>query len=134
MHMFSSSQLAKVYAMRNNLDVELCSIIAILHDIAVVYGKIRKNHDKESERYIITVIQEYNDSCLDFTEKITEEELRIIIEASTQHSDKGTITENPYIEMIKDVDSLDRYLYGIKSDGEYSVRVSRTLELFNIEN
>jgi uncharacterized protein len=120
--------------MRNNLDVELCSIIAILHDIAVVYGKIRKNHDKESERYIITVIQEYNDSCLDFTEKITEEELRIIIEASTQHSDKGTITENPYIEMIKDVDSLDRYLYGIKSDGEYSVRVSRTLELFNIEN
>ncbi len=36
MHMFSSSQLAKVLAMRRGLDPELAAIAAALHDIAVV--------------------------------------------------------------------------------------------------
>lgn len=128
MHMFSSAQLAKLYAMKHNLDVELCSLIAILHDIAVVEGRIRKNHDRLAGDYIIGAVGRYNNSAGDNLSKISESELEIIIEAVSVHSDKSTHTDSPYVEMLKNVDSLDRHLYGINTEGAYADRTEAFLK------
>ncbi len=123
MHMFSSSQIAKLYAIKHDLDVELCSLIAILHDIAVVEARVRENHDKIAEDFVIKATERYNTVARKNLPEITDEELSIIVEAVTVHSDKDVYSDNKYVEMLKDVDSLDRYLYGIQSDGAYSERI-----------
>lgn len=133
MHMFSSSQIAKIYALKNNLDPELCAIIAIFHDIAVVEGKIRENHDLLAEPYIIEAVRRFNNEYRKDLDMITEKELALILEAAAVHSDKEHFTDNGYIEMMKNVDCLDRYLYGIKSDGANAKRVSRMLNDLSIK-
>ncbi len=109
MHMFSSSQLAKIYALKHSLNPELSSIIAILHDIAVVNGKFRKNHDSLAKPYVIEEINDFN-SAYEKDLNITEEEISIILMAISTHSQKDIYTDNLYSEMLKNVDSLDRFL------------------------
>lgn len=128
MHMFSSSQLAKIYALKYDLDIELCAMIAILHDIAVVEGKIKKDHDKLAKEYVLGAIDRYNNDYRKKLEIITEEEIGIILKAVSVHSDKKTVSENKYVEMLKNVDSTDRYLYGIKTEDEYEVRANVLIE------
>lgn len=54
--------------------------------------------------------------------EITEKVKELIIEAVIQHSDKKTNSGNPYVEMLKDVDSIDRQLHGIETKDEYFER------------
>lgn len=123
MHMYSSSQLAKLHAIKNGLDIELCSLIAILHDIAVVEGKFRKDHDSLAGSYVSKAIERYNKRYLQKGLGINAEEELLIIEAISTHSDKENFTELVYSEMLKDIDSLDRYLYGIETNNGYQKRV-----------
>ncbi len=133
MHMYSSCQLAKLYALKNNLDVELSAIIAILHDIAVVEGKFRVDHDKLAPKYVKGAIQRYNTDYKGKLNVISNQEEEIIIGAISVHSQKEDYTDNPYVEMLKDVDSLDRFLHGIKTDGAYLERTDSFLKQINIE-
>lgn len=130
MHMYSSAQLATLYAKKNNLDIELCALIAILHDIAVVDGKIKEDHDKLAEEYVVETIRRYNDEIRGHLDPITQNESQIIIEAVTVHSDKETYTDNIYAEMLKNIDSFDRYLHGIRTEGAHEERTIKMLEEF----
>jgi len=132
MHMFSSSQLAKLYALKNNLKPELCAIIAILHDIAVVEGKFRENHDKLAGEFVLGAISRYNNSYRRKLEPISSEEIQIIVKAITVHGFKEVYTDEPYVEMLKNVDSLDAYLYGVKSENARGDRVEKMLEDYGI--
>jgi uncharacterized protein len=49
------------------------------------------------------------------------------VNAIIQHSDKETNLGDSFVELLKDVDSLDRYLHGIKSEGAYLERINRVL-------
>ncbi len=128
MHMFSSSQLAKIYALKHSLNPELSSVIAISHDIAVVNGKFRKNHDSLAKPYVIEEINDFN-SAYEKDLNITEEEISIILMAISTHSQKDIYTDNLYSEMLKNVDSLDRFLYGLKTEGSYKDRVNILLNI-----
>jgi uncharacterized protein len=132
MHMFTSSQLAKLYALKFNLDPDLCSIIATLHDIATIEGKITEDHDKLAKDYVLGAIQRYNDGGRYNLDPITPMETQIILEAITVHSDKGTYTEDPFVEMLKDVDSLEKYLHCVGTDEDQQKRSRMLLKEFGV--
>lgn len=124
MHMFTSSQIAKLYALKNGLDPELCAMIAVLHDITVVEGKFRENHDELATDYVKGAIKRYNDGGRYKYNPITEEETEIILKAVTVHGYKDVYSAEPYVEMLKNVDSIDAYLHGVKTENDRHTRVS----------
>ncbi|MBN1622737.1 MAG: HD domain-containing protein [Clostridia bacterium] len=134
MHMFTSSQLAKLYALKKGLDPEICALIAVLHDIAVVEGKFRENHDGLATEYVKGAIKRYNEGGRYKLEPITEKETETILSAVVVHGYKSDYSDNPYAEMIKDVDSLDAYLHGLDTQKDRHIRVSGFLEEIGIDN
>ncbi|MDI7260266.1 MAG: HD domain-containing protein [Thermodesulfobacteriota bacterium] len=133
MHMYSSSQLAKILAIRRGIDPELAGIAAALHDIGVVMNKKRDEHAQVAERYVHDILEQYNAKGGITLPRITKEEEDQIVKAITQHDDKWIDSGDPFVELLKDVDSLDRYLHGVKTEGAYLERCQRTmkeLELF----
>lgn len=133
MHMFTSSHLAKLYALRFSLDPDLCSMIAILHDIATIEGKITDDHDKLATGYVLGAIQRYNEDGRYKLDPITPAETEIILGAITVHSDKETYTEEPYAEMLKNVDSLEKYLHNVGAGEEQQKRSLLLLKEFGIK-
>lgn len=127
MHMFSSAQVAKIYALKFELDPELCAMIAVLHDIATVEGKIRENHDSLAGEYVQGAIKRYNDGGKYKLDPITMDETEIIIAAVTVHGKKDVHSDNQYAEMLKDVDSIDAYLHGLNTEGPREERVAKFL-------
>lgn len=132
MHMFTSAQLAKLYALKKGLDPDLCAMAAVLHDIAVVEGKFRENHDGLATEYVKGAIERYNDGGRYNREPITDEEQELILSAVTVHGYKDEVSDNPYAEMIKDVDSLDAYLHGLNTEKSRHTRVRGFLEEIGI--
>ncbi|MDC0558953.1 HD domain-containing protein [Candidatus Izimaplasma bacterium] len=133
MHMFSTSQLAALVALKRDLNPELLGIIAALHDIGAVRTKSRKNHAKNASKYVYEIIELYNSTLRGNLSVITEDEINIIHNAVINHSDKGDILENPYAEAMKDVDSLDRFLHGIETDGDHVAHLNNLLDLFDLK-
>ena len=128
MHMYSSSQLAKVLALRRGLDLELAAIAAALHDIAVIMTGKTERHAQTAEQHVRDAIARYNNGPWVKLPKIPEAEEDMLVEAITRHSDKDVCTGNPLVELLKDVDSLDRYLHGAKTEGAYLERCNRVLK------
>ena len=133
MHMFSSSQLAKVLAMRRGMDPELAAIAAALHDIAVVATKRTEGHAQIAEHHVRDAIARYNNGPWTRLPKITKKEEDMLVKAIVQHSDKEAVTDDPLVELLKDVDSLDRYLHGVKTEGAYLERCNRVPREVGIE-
>ena len=133
MHMFSSSQLGVLVALKKGLDPELLGIVAALHDIGAIKTKRRENHAKNASKYVYEIIELYNSTWRGNLDEITNTELDFIHEAVINHSDKEIISDNPYVEAMKDVDSLDRYLHGIETKGGHIQRLQNVLTLFDIE-
>jgi uncharacterized protein len=130
MHMYSSSQLAKLVALRRGMDFELAAIAGALHDIAVIIGKKTEQHAEKSEPFLRDTIRTYNEANNYSGMEISKEEEDILVKAIVNHSDKSNYTEDPFVELLKDVDSVDRYLHGIKTDEDYAKRCERVfLEL-----
>lgn len=127
MHMYSSSQLAKLVALRRGMDMELASIAATLHDIAVIITKKKEMHAEVAEQYVRREVSEFNTINGDLFPKISKEEEDFIINAISKHSDKETYSSDQFVELLKDVDSLDRFLHGIRSEGAYLERSLRVL-------
>lgn len=132
MHLYSSLQIAKIVAMKRGLNLELAAIIAALHDVAVVVTKKTNNHAQGAEKYIREIIQNYNHNITNSRLQITEEELDIIINAVIKHSDTKIFSEDSYVELLKDVDSFDKYLHGIKIDGDCLIRSNKVIEELGI--
>lgn len=65
--------------------------------------------------------------------QITKEEAELIVNAIVQHSQKEIISDNPFVEILKDVDSLDRYLHGVKTEGTHRERCIKVLKELGIE-
>ena len=46
---------------------------------------------------------------------------------------KDNISDDPYTELLKDVDSLDRYLHGVSTEGSYATRCLNVLKELSID-
>ncbi len=133
MHMYTSQQLAKLIALKRGMDMETAALAAALHDITVIVTGRTERHAELAEPYLREIIHEFNTNSKPDFPKISAEEADFIINAVIQHSDKGNYTEEPFTELLKDVDSIDRFLLGIKSEGAYLERSLRVLKELGIE-
>lgn len=133
MHMYSSSQLAKLLAIRRGLNPELAGIAAALHDIGVVATKRHEGHAEVAERYVDDFIETYNARAGTKLAPIIKEERGQIVRAVAQHSDKESDSGDPFVELLKDVDSLDRYLHGIKMEEAHVERCNKVMQELGFE-
>jgi uncharacterized protein len=128
MHMYSSSQLAKILAMSRGLEPELAGIAAALHDMGVVMTGKHEEHAKTGERYVDDFIERYNSKAGIKLSPIDKEERDQIVRAIVQHSEKENDSGDPFVELLKDVDSLDRYLHGIKMEEAHVQRCNKVMK------
>lgn len=128
MHLYSSLQIAKILAMKRGLNSELAAITAAFHDIGVVVTKKTTNHAQNAEKYIREIIQCYNKNITNDRLQITKEEYEIIINAVLKHSEVETFSDDLYVELLKDVDSFDKHLHGIDTDGYCIIRSKKVIE------
>ncbi len=113
MHMYSSSQLAKLLAMHRGIEPELAGIAAALHDIGVVMTKKHEGHAEGAEKYVYEFLEKYNIESGKKLPPVTKEEMEKVVKAIVKHSDKEANSNDPFVELLKDVDSLDGYLHGV---------------------
>lgn len=132
MHMYSSSQLAKLLAMHRGIEAELAGIAAALHDIGIVMTKKLEGHAEAAERYVYDFLKKYNLKWGRKPLQVTEEEMEKIVKAIVQHSEKEVSTSDPFVELLKDVDSLDGYLHGVTPEGGRLDRCKRVIEELGI--
>jgi uncharacterized protein len=133
MHMYSSSQLAKLLALRRGIEPELAGIAAALHDLGVVVTKKREGHAEAARRPVCDFLERYNSELRRMLEPVTHEETDEIVQAIVSHSQKDVYSRNPLVELLKDVDSLDGYLHGLKTEGARRERCERVMRELGIE-
>lgn len=131
MHMYSCSQLAKLLAIKRDLNPEIAGIAGAIHDLAIIETGIFKDHGLLGAKLVRDFLQNYNNKFGLEYGIVNEKELSIIIEATIHHSDKIAYTNNDYVELIKDVDSFDRYLHGKETYDFYVERTNRVLKDLN---
>ena len=102
-HSSGCVQVGRILAERRGLNKEFAELICVLHDIYVIVTGKYNDHAHLGAPIAEQILKEKN--------KFTPEEIKIISEAVFHHSDKHTYSENPYIELAKDADTLDCFLY-----------------------
>lgn len=134
MHMYSCSQLAKVLALKRGIEPELAGIAAALHDIGIIMTKKREAHAEAGEKCAYEFLERYNCECGTKLPKLNKMEMDQIVNAIIQHSKKEVNSDSPLIELLKDVDSFDRYLHGVKTEGPHLLRCEKVaMELGTIK-
>lgn len=134
MHMYSCTQLAKLLALRRGINSELAGMAAALHDITIIYTGRSENHAELSIKYVYEFIDRLNSGTWSNISKVSQEEADILIRAITRHSRKSEDSGDNLTELLKDVDTLDRYLHGVKESREdYIKRCNRVLVELGIE-
>lgn len=133
MHMFSSVQLAVLAGMKAGLDPEICGIAAALHDVASVMTGDSRKHAKRGGPFVHQILDLYNESLRGNLPKVTDEERLLIHDAVIYHSKKKDVSDNPYVEMMKHVDSLDHMLHGLYVKEKEVPHIDYMLELFGLD-
>lgn len=129
MHLFSCSQLIKIPAYNLGLSMELAAITAALHDFGLLSTGIRKDHAAAGASMLDGFLDRYNDLYGEKRGIVTDKEKGIIINAVRHHSEKDVDSSEPYLELLKDIDSLDRYLHGVPTEGAYMERVLKYMDI-----
>lgn len=124
MHMHTSTQLAKILAIKKNLDPELAGLVCVFHDVYTLLTGEYRDHGVKAEHYVREIVDEYNKRWGIKSGIISEEEVSVIVDAVAVHSDKQKSSDNPYTELLRDIDSLDAYLNGMEP-GENTGRKQR---------
>ena len=88
MHMYSSSQLAVVLALRRGLNPELAGMAAALHDLGLVMTKNDEGHAEAADQYVRDFFERYHARTRGRLPEIMEEEEKKIIEAIVRHGQK----------------------------------------------
>ncbi|MFW9809307.1 MAG: HD domain-containing protein [Candidatus Thorarchaeota archaeon] len=125
LHMHTTTQLAKLLAIKRGCDIELAAMIAAFHDVYSYHSGKWEDHGKLAKSYIHEIVNEYNEVWGDQLGVITKEEVKQIVKAIEGHSEKEKVFKDQYAELLKDVDCLDSYLHGFEPTGHHLERVSR---------
>ncbi len=96
-------QISRIFAEKRGLNVELAEIIAALHDIHATINGTYKNHAVESSSIAREILEKSGD--------FKKEEIDLVCEAIRRHSEKDIYSSSPYVELIKDADTFDCFLY-----------------------
>jgi uncharacterized protein len=135
MHMYSTTQLAKLVALSRGLDPEFAALVCAFHDIYTLHTGEYEDHDVRAAEYIPEIVAEFNQRWGSKLGEISDEEVERIIQAIKGHSNKIVIVDDPYAELLKDVDSLDAHLHGMEPRQESGrrMRVNKVLSEFHLQ-
>lgn len=123
-HLYGVSQNCTILAIKRGLDIELSSIIGLLHDI-YTYGH---NYVKEHGLLGATEAEEMLNASGMFSEK----EIEIIKTAIINHSDKKK-KHDKYSEMLKDADVLQNSIYNFSFEIKHAKRLKKVFKSFGIK-
>jgi uncharacterized protein len=123
-HLYGVAQNCSILAIKRKLDIELCTIIGLLHDIYTYKFGYAKEHAmlgaSEAE------------NLLSDLEVFTEEEIVVIKTAISNHSDKKT-KHDKYSELLKDADVLQNSLYNTSFEIKHVKRLKKVFKSFDIK-
>ncbi len=102
-HSSSCCQLARVLAQKRGLDVTIAETAALLHDIYVIVSGKYPDHAKLGAPIAEKILRD--------TGGFSDKQITTIVEAVAHHSQKEIYSDNPYIELVKDVDVFDCSIY-----------------------
>ena len=102
-HSSGCCQIARILAQKRGLDVGIAETAALLHDIYVVVEGKYSDHAARGAPLAEKLLSEVGGFSADQTQNI--------FEAVAQHSQKEIVSDNPYVELVKDVDVFDCSLY-----------------------
>jgi uncharacterized protein len=123
-HLYGVAQNCTMLAIKRGLDVEICTIIGLLHDIYTYKVGYVKEHA------ILGAIEAEN--LLQDLEFFTEAEIEIIKTAISHHSDKKT-KHDKYSELLKDADVLQNSLYKSSFDIKHRKRLKKAYKNLGIK-
>ncbi len=102
-HSSGCTQVGRILAEKRRLNKEYAELICVLHDIYVIVKGRYKNHAHLGAPIAARILRSTN--------KFRLSEIKLITEAIFNHSDKHIYSKNPYVELAKDADTLDCFLY-----------------------
>ena len=123
-HLYGVAQNCTMLAIKRKLNVELCTIIGMLHDIYTYKIGYAKEHA------LLGAIEAEN--LLRDLEVFTEEEIEVIKTAISHHSDKKTIHDK-YSELLKDADVLQNSLYNTSYEIKHRKRLKKAFKNLGIK-
>lgn len=102
-HSSGCCQIGRILAQKRSLDITICEVASLIHDIYVIVEGGYKDHAKLGASIAKEILEEIGG--------FTDSDIQTITEAVAHHSEKEVYSDNPYIELVKDVDVLDCSLY-----------------------
>jgi uncharacterized protein len=111
-------------AIKRGLDVELCAIIGMLHDIFTYKYEYVKNH-------AVLGVEEA-EQLLRKLEVFTDDEIELVKIAIGNHSDKKN-KHDKYSELIKDADVMQNSLYDMAFEIDHPKRLKKILSKLGVK-
>lgn len=92
-----------------------------------------KKHAEIAESYIRKAVERFINGPGTKVSIITDDEVNIIVKAVIEHSNKQMHSADMLAELLKDIDSPDRYLHGIETDNAYLERYNEVMKELGME-
>jgi uncharacterized protein len=120
-HSSGCCQIGRLLAEKRKLNIDLVDVICVLHDVSSILRGTYKNHAVESAKITERILRN--------SKEFTEKEIGLITDAVKHHSEKNMHSDNPYAEIIKDVDVLDCSLYK-NAEGYYKLHKPKVYQAY----
>jgi len=123
-HLYGVTQNCTLLAIKRGLNVELCTIMGMLHDIYTYKFSYVKEHAILGATEAENLLKDLN--------LFTDDEIQIVRNSILHHSDKKT-KHNKYSELLKDADVLQNSLYNYPAEVTHRKRFKNTLKELGIK-
>lgn len=123
-HLYGVAQNCSILAIKKGLDIELCAVIGMLHDIYTYKNGYVKEHAVLGVRVAEKILQKLS--------VFTDDEIEIIKTAIGNHSDKKN-KHDKYSELLKDADVLQNSLYNTSFEIKHVKRLKKVFKSFGIK-
>jgi uncharacterized protein len=123
-HLYGVAQNCMLLAIKRGLDIELCVIMGLLHDIYTYKFGYVKGHA------LLGAFEAGN--LLRDLEIFTDDEIEIVKNAISHHSDKKT-EHDKYSELLKDADLLQDSLYNTSFGTKHKKRLKKAYKNLGIK-
>lgn len=118
-HSSGCCQIARILAQKRGLDVVTAEVACLLHDIYVALKGKGEQHAILGAPMAESLLNEIGG--------FSDEQVQTIVKAIAQHSQKDDYSDDPYVELVKDVDVFDCSLY-LGAENYYKLHKPAMLE------
>ncbi len=123
-HLYGVTQNCILLAIKRGLNVELCTIMGMLHDIHTYQYCYVKNHAMLGATEAENLLKDLN--------VFTDVEIQLVRNSIFNHSDKKTM-HDIYSELLKDADVLQNSLYNLPLEVSHRKRFKKILKELGIK-